>query len=233
MAIAYDTSSHGNAAGATSLTVSHTMSATANGYLAAVCCIQLATVTGVTFNGVAMTQRLSQVADGNGVQTEYWDLYGGSLPTGTHNIVFSFNASVNCVGGGLSATGVDQTTPRTHTATDPNTGTDNFFGTAVTTAVGELVFAFSGYENGVHVTPDATWTTAFQDESGARRGTAHYATGAGTSINLGDVADVSTRAAVVQVSLQADTGGGGGGGSAKHPRTFPLGVNRGMNRRLG
>src|SRR5689334_22446165 len=102
MAITYDTQSTSQTgSGVASLTVSHTMSAAANGYLVAFVCGQVATVTGVAWDpsGVnqPFTQFQSQVATGNGVQVEVWGL---ANPTpGTHDIVFSFGSAINCCGG--------------------------------------------------------------------------------------------------------------------------------------
>lgn len=211
MAITYDTQSVDGGTGVSSLTVSHTMSSAANGYLLAVICGQVATVTGVAWDptGVnqAFTQIVSQVATSGGVQVEAWGLVNPA--SGTKNIVFSFGSAINCVGGGMSATGVHQTTPiiTGHSNSDPSDGTDSTPTITCTSANLELAMSLIGYENGITNTPDGTWNVAWNNASFARRAAACYLASTGSSVSRTDTLSGATRSASVAVSLNPAASG--------------------------
>jgi hypothetical protein len=75
-----------------------------------------ATVTGVTFNGVALATVGGSKGSGGGtgiIQTQLFHLLGGSLPAaGTYTVVVSFQGPVDGISAGaVSLTGVSQTAP--------------------------------------------------------------------------------------------------------------------------
>jgi hypothetical protein len=65
------------------------------------------TVTGITYNGVAMTFEIAD--EQGGTRSEIWSLVGQSV--GTHTIVVTFSANSYCSAGAESWTNVDQGTP--------------------------------------------------------------------------------------------------------------------------
>lgn len=111
MAIAFDASASGNNAGASSLTIAHTCTGSDRLLLVGVFCQETPTsydvVTGVTYNGVAMTQ-LAKIDCGIAVQGVY--LYGLLAPaTGANNIVVSASTTTDVLElKSLSYTGVKQ-----------------------------------------------------------------------------------------------------------------------------
>lgn len=108
MAIAYVTSSNAIATG-TSLTKSYTIAAgTDRGLYVGIEAQSGDTVTGVTFNGTAMTQS-SKVATAFGFYTYIYTLAAPAVTTA--NIVISSSSSVTMVCLPGNYTGVDQTTP--------------------------------------------------------------------------------------------------------------------------
>jgi hypothetical protein len=78
-------------------------------------------VTGVTYNGVTLTQAKNLIV--NGRETALW--YLANPPTGTHNVVISTSGLTRIRGGALSLTGVDAsplgaTASNSGTSTTPN-----------------------------------------------------------------------------------------------------------------
>ena len=118
MAVAFDATANGSGSAISSLTFAHTC--TGSNLLLVVCVawadtsVSGASLTSITYNGVALTQYSS---NGAGVGTnEVWYLIAPS--TGAHNVVVTWTnvnpaeaPSTNGVAGSLSFTGVDQTTP--------------------------------------------------------------------------------------------------------------------------
>lgn len=109
MAIAYDTSGAATFGSASSKTWSHTMSATANGMLVAYVYQNNATDTlsGVTYNGVAMTQIRKQL-NANSIGYAYLYYLVGPA-TGANNVVATNGSSTYMEGVSVSYTGVAQT----------------------------------------------------------------------------------------------------------------------------
>jgi hypothetical protein len=133
----------------TSLTWSHTVTGT-NPYLFVVVGMDLAaadSVTGVTYNGVPMTQLgfLDYF-----IGYEY--LYGLVGPaTGTNNVVVSTSTDqANVKGSAVSYTGVNQSTPVGSPVTHSARGLDGSFAITTTTTLsmtGQLVVDFAGMED--------------------------------------------------------------------------------------
>jgi len=108
MAIAFDAASNGNTTG-TTLTISHTCTGSNRLLVVGIDC-GTDTITGVTYNGVALTLAKKQLA-GLGTQASY--LYYLIAPsTGANNIVISETTGViPLYGMNASYTGVSQTAP--------------------------------------------------------------------------------------------------------------------------
>lgn len=119
MAIAIDAVSSGKtAAGASAtLTISHTVSGSNRAIIVGVSA-NLATA-GVTYNGVAMTQAVAQSSGGPRGAI----FYLVNPDTGTHDIVITISSAGRIVGGGISFTGVDISSPigTTNSATGTST----------------------------------------------------------------------------------------------------------------
>ncbi len=108
-AIVFDATADSGATAGTSLTFSHTMSASANGYLL----VGVSTTggvdpSGVTYNSVAMTKLVSASLSTT-VTVSIWGLKAPA--TGANNVVISIAASQDIVGGSVSFTGAIQTDP--------------------------------------------------------------------------------------------------------------------------
>jgi hypothetical protein len=99
-------------------------------------------VTGVTYNGIPLTRQggANEVDD---AAVDIWSLV--NPPVGTFNVVITYDQAPNFdhIGGAISFTGVDQTTPLGPIATNWETlaGSNEPATVDVTSAVGELVFA--------------------------------------------------------------------------------------------
>ena len=141
MAIALDTTTSSSSASSTSWTFSHTCSGSDRVLLVGFFKFGGGdSVTGVTYNGVSMTQLGKGVADASG----YVYLYGLVNPaTGANNVVASSSASVQWYGEAVSYTGVDQTTPFPDTeAYNSSTGTS--FTESITTSVADSWIILQG-----------------------------------------------------------------------------------------
>lgn len=130
MAITYDTSANGIAPGATSLTYSHTVTGSNPILFVGVFTATTAdTVTGVTYNGVAMT-RINTRA--NATSRAYLYVLPGCA-TGANNIVVTVSGAITIQGISLSYTGASQTGQPDSNAT--NQVTSNSTLTTSTTVV--------------------------------------------------------------------------------------------------
>lgn len=108
MAIAYDATAHGNTAGATSLTFSHTCGTGANRILWVGFRVGTSSdvATGVTYNGVAMTQAVKKSGAGGSHYTYLYYLVNPA--TGANNVVISLSGSQSIIGVSASYTGANQ-----------------------------------------------------------------------------------------------------------------------------
>ncbi|HZR66755.1 MAG TPA: C25 family cysteine peptidase [Terriglobales bacterium] len=85
------------------------------------------TVSGITYNGVALTRAGVQNDSSNAVRTEIWYLINPG--TGTHNVVVTENiggilSTIGTVAGATTFTGADQTTPIRAFASNQSAGTN-------------------------------------------------------------------------------------------------------------
>lgn len=203
--VTFDAKSSGSGGEVSSLTISHVMSGSANGYICGGSFQDGSeTLTSVKYNGVDLTQRLSVAVSTR--QGDYWDLPGPS--TGTNNMVFNYSGGTNCypAAGCLSATGVDQATPRSHTATDNgNSGGPVTTNLSCVSAVGELVMSFLGFHTGNN-TIDPTWVSDFHVASIADQLDAAHIAGA-ASVVRADSMDGPNEWVLLMASLKAASGG--------------------------
>jgi len=142
MAIAFDASStKTDLTQPSSVTSAHTVTG-ANTYLIVEVGLTsgaIGNVTGVTYNGVAMTSLNNVNPVGHGLRGTFWGLKNPA--TGTHNIVASISGANDGVTvTGSSYTGVDQTTPiGVVAAADSGAGTSASASISVASAVGDVV----------------------------------------------------------------------------------------------
>lgn len=165
-AVAYDASSSTNGSGLSSIGTTHTTSGS-NRLL--VCTLFLAsgggaaTVTGVTYNGVALTNKGSVSPD----STNYANMWFLVAPaSGSNSWVFSLDSSANTdhvVAGCVSFTGANQTTP----LGTAQTTYDIVTGLSVTVPTNGLGYdvAYSAYGSAgcVTRTPGGSQTQRFQE----------------------------------------------------------------------
>src|SRR5438128_7561958 len=110
-AIAVDSTSSTSGKNITTLTWSHTVGAGSSRILVVGVSNQNTTrpVTGITYGGTALTRVGFQNAPGTQNRMELWSLTAPS--PGTANVVVTFSGLVEAVGGSVSFTGVNKTTP--------------------------------------------------------------------------------------------------------------------------
>src|SRR6266571_3410202 len=151
MAITKDTTSSAVGGSATSLTWAHTVGTGSNTILVVAVRISsgTATVTGVTYNAVSMTQLTSKVQGSNTVYLFYILL--GSTTSASHNIVASFSATVTSIGVATSYFNVAQS-GTWGTAATSSGASGNSSNTVTTTSSSQEVVDIN-YELG---TTDAT-----------------------------------------------------------------------------
>lgn len=133
-AIAFDTNSTGVRTTATSLTWSHTMSATANGMLATYCWVNGASdvFTSLTYNGTTMSS-IGSVASYNGAGNHGYMYYLVAPSTGANNIVLSISASRLIACSASSFVGVKQTGIPDASYINAGDGSSNNFSMTMTT----------------------------------------------------------------------------------------------------
>lgn len=111
MAIAFDASSGSKGAGSSTLTWSHTCSGS-NRTLVVGCASKTDDyITGVTYNGVAMTQVDKTTGGGGGAEYMY---ILANPASGANNIVVTASVSIDMMGSAVSYTGTSLTQPGSH-----------------------------------------------------------------------------------------------------------------------
>jgi hypothetical protein len=185
MAIAFDAASSVNSAtDVTSLTVSHTCTGS-DLTLTAIVTIggNAATCTGVTYNGVAMTQGVVSGPDGDNNRT--YIFYLANPATGAHNLVASFSANASPVSlGGISLTGTNTSSPIGASAT-PSGTSGNFSNSITTSFVNSIVV--DGFVQGAQTAGDAPAATGTNH-------TSKYTFSAGLAGNVGGGITTTTAA---------------------------------------
>lgn len=133
MAIVRDAVSSGSNGGSGStLTIAHTCTGSNLLLVTYVGCNTASDIiTGVTYNGVAMTRATGQFIGANSISSYLYYLINPA--TGTHNVVISNSSSVGVQGGNTSYTGVLQTGQPDATSTASTATTATSIANAVTT----------------------------------------------------------------------------------------------------
>jgi len=141
-----DSTSSGKTPPRTSLTISHATAGSNRLLLVGVSIHNFAseTVSGITYNGVALTQ-VGSSTNATDARVEIWRLI--APPTGTYDVVITFSAELSSVAraGVMTFTGVNQTTPLGTFASA--TGSASPATVNVTSAANELVFDTVGSES--------------------------------------------------------------------------------------
>lgn len=139
MAIAFDAASPADQfASATTLTFSHTCTGSDLVLLVVGACISTETITGVTYNGSALTQIGSTQSVAFGGKTlSLWAKVGPS--TGAHDVVLTASSSTSIFGASVSYTGVAQTSTFGTAAQGENSSALSSVTVDVSSATGELV----------------------------------------------------------------------------------------------
>lgn len=135
MAIAYDSGTFAANTTGTSLTFAFNNVAGDAVYAAGYNFAGTNTVTGVTYNAVALTQLANQngAAGRNDRAVDAWRLVGPA--TGSNNIVVSSSSSTVMRYSATSYSGVDQTTPENGTTTGDSGGSATSYSVAITTTI--------------------------------------------------------------------------------------------------
>lgn len=226
MAITSDATSNGQggATTQTSLSWSHTCSASASDLYVGVCsdCASgNAHVTGITYNGVALSSITSSaIFSSNTITGELWHL---SAPaSGANTIAVTFNTGTRCAANGYSIIGGSATsaygTPSMATATNSATATVSGI---PSTGANDSVIGFVALRGGdTHpvstVGPNETLLSQCSNtgQSGSNCGLAgiDQQAGNGSTTSVTFNINGSTQWVVIGVAALAAAGGGGGGG---------------------
>lgn len=161
MAIAYDASSKSSAS-ATSVTFAHTCTGSdrllmVNAYWAG-----SATVSSITYNGVAMTNVVSPLDTGGGERHGMFYLVAPA--TGANNVVLTLSGSTDIEVSAVSYTGVHQSSPIDATRTETGLETGTSYSEAITSVVDNCWAVWSTREYGGGVV-SAGANTALRQQS--------------------------------------------------------------------
>jgi hypothetical protein len=209
MAIAFEAASAADqyVTAASSLTFAHTITSSTGIILVGVRTVQ--GITGVTYNGEALTQIATQTFSWGAVTQEFW--YRIAPATGTHNVVISASASGMILGSSCSYTGVDQTTPLGTPAVGFVNDVSTPFTVNVSSATGELVVDTCGMTNGngTTLTAGASQTrrvSSVEPTSGAATAQSEEAGAATVTMSWTHASTVTW--CVIGVSLKPASAGG-------------------------
>lgn len=202
--VTFDATSLGWSNGDNPVTWSHTCTTEADRYFGLFVNRQATTAGSATYNGDALSSATESLNYDGARSLILWEKVAPATGSNTVSVVGTGARERCCV---ISAYGVDQTTPRSVTAT-PTTGTST--SPSITIAGGstdELAISASG-TGGLATSPtnDATWTS---DEAGHNEGiqlAAGHKTGA-ASLTKTDTLTASNAWAMLGVSLKAAGGG--------------------------
>ncbi len=200
--VTFDAAATGDSLSGSSITYALTVAAQTDRYLGV---SAIGQVTGITYAGVALTQRLLQLTGGvANRQVEYWDLIAPA--TGANNVVVTFSSAL---AGANAATaqasyGVDQSSPRS--ATNTSSGSNQSPALTVTAASGELVLTTTLWRTGGGTnTTDATWTVDSNTTGTISRMASAHKAGGAPSVTRTDALSSAVNAdwAMVGVSVKA------------------------------
>lgn len=192
MAIVFDSIGEGVPGTGTSLTVSQTVTGP-NNELIAFAYSDGDTVTGVTFNSVAMTKIGASVKNSlNNIYLTAWHLEAPA--TGTHNLVVSASGSVALDIVGLSYTGANQSGQPDASATSA-TGTPQNYSNSVTPVLDNCWAVCAFIRSGAGIT-------------GFSAGTARTANHGTTGLGVADLGPVTPPASTTITATSGGTGSG-------------------------
>ncbi len=140
MAATIDAVSSATPASTNSLTWAHTC----NGdYIIVGSSYGNSSITGATYNGVALAQVPGALFTDNGYHGDLWgwDFANGSVPQGTHDVVVSYGSAAMAMAGAISLIGVNQSGGSSTLGTAVNNVETDFSNTSVTvsSAAGDMV----------------------------------------------------------------------------------------------
>ena len=150
-AITFDTANNAIAVNTTSLTMSHTVSGTNPLLIVGAFVNPGHTVTGVTYNGIPMTElshtTLPSNWPGNPSSTFYYFFLLGPA-TGTHNVVISANSAAYIYGASASYTGIHQSNPIDSSTSNSGTSITSLTTTNTTVANSTLLVGLTLADDG-------------------------------------------------------------------------------------
>lgn len=139
MAVAADAVSTASGNGVTSISWSHTCTGTDRALFVGMS--HSGTITGVTYNGVAMTLVNEAVPGDGAYKAAWWKL--SNPASGANTVVVSFSASATGEGGAFSVTGAHQTTASLSSGAATSTGLDATPTITITSASGDMVLGMT------------------------------------------------------------------------------------------
>lgn len=218
--IAFDASSEGSA-GASSLTFSHTTSGSNRILWCGTYVSDSATVSGVTYNSVAMTSAGTAVLDADGRRQYLWYLLAPA--TGANNVVVSATpGSPNIRAVCASYTGAQQSGVPDAYATKDDTTNVSSFSHNITTVANNAWIVMTGLTDQIMTgTGSATMREEHADQSYGLFDTNGAITPAGSTAMGFSVSFSTTRHSILLASFAPDTGG-----SAATPTRTLLGVGQ-------
>lgn len=216
MAVAFDAAASTIGTSVSSLTFAHTCTGSNRLLIVGVSYGDATdTVSGVTYNSVAMTSVASANQAGAQVTAHIWRLIAPD--TGANNVIITFTGTVTeAVGGAMSFTGVDQTTPLGTAATNTGGAGSTTITVTVSSAADEIVVDTQVLNN-AGATVDASQTARWdRDGSVLASGGGSTETGAASTVMSWDVPGGCSYATVgvgikpAQASLSITPSAGGG-----------------------
>lgn len=210
MPVVFDAASNGQGGVVTTLNINHTCTGT-DRLLVVGCSINSgasASVSGVTYNGVSMTSAGAAPIDGGNTEVSLWYLVAPA--TGSNTIAITITGTISGISaGGVSFTGVHQTTPvGTYASATGNSTTATV---NVTSATNEMVVDVCGCFFTSTLSVGAGQTQRFNAQAG------FVVTGAGSteagasSVTMSWTLSTSGNWAIAALPVKEATGGGGGG----------------------
>lgn len=221
-----------SSAGATTLTYAFTNTAGTVLYVRAVATSSggVVSITGVTYNGIALTPIASTALSFDGGQTKiqiFRILAAAGTITGTHNVVITGtlagSGANNVLGSAISFTGNDPTTPDLNGATG-TAGTGSHATVAVTgTTAGNIILDGIATGSGVTSSDKTIDAKLNVNTNTAGNNTAGSTAAAGGSITMGYTV-TSDQWGIVGLEIAAAAGGGGSRGLFRTPPVNGMGV---------
>jgi len=226
--VSFDAKAQNSTNSATSLTVSHTMSAQAGGYISAAYIYANTTLSGITQAASALNLQ-AEVSNGFNVR------FGDKNPppaTGAQSVIGTIADLSAIVGLVVSAYGGDSVTPRSSYTTA--TGVSASATVTTGTAAGEMAISYFGYDYNANPTLDTGgngWTLGnnlINTNADVRLASMYKLIASGSTIAR---TDTLTSAEWIAISLSVKAAAVGGR-TTKNTRSNPLGLGAGMSRGL-